>query len=316
MSRPCQKEHELSPTLCKTCFWFVSDTRKGRYLRRLWSKLDPPVRKLTPRKTVLGTDMSKIRWAWGIMTVPARFNTHLPKTLESLKNGGFDTPHVFVDGWCAWTEAKRFNPASITVRDPQVGVAGNWELSLRELFYRNITAERFVLFQDDLICSKNLKGYLSRWRYPDNGYWNLYTTPSNHVLANGTDGWHLSHQNGRGALGLVFDTSALIALFGCQRLSARPLDVTRGHKAIDGGVLETMKLVGRREYVHSPSLLQHTGKTSTMCKRNVPRDSRTTTPTNPYQWPEDSFADSFRGESFDLLTLIPEEQRNFIRSHE
>jgi hypothetical protein len=76
-------------------------------------------------------------------------------------------------------------------------------------------------------------------------------------------------------------------------LSARPLvekaiaaeERTR-IKRIDGGIVNAMNLCGWSEYVHDPSLVQHTGVISTIDNQPHPE------------------ATSFKGEDYDLLTLL------------
>jgi hypothetical protein len=75
-------------------------------------------------------------------------------------------------------------------------------------------------------------------------------------------------------------------LLTSHHMAERPTDLKRGHRAIDGGVVSALNKVGRYEYVHSPSLVQHTGKVSAIGNREHPT------------------ADSFRGEDYDALELL------------
>lgn len=69
-------------------------------------------------------------------------------------------------------------------------------------------------------------------------------------------------------------------------MSIRVQDPTRGWRAVDGGIVTGMNKVGYREYVHYPSLVQHTGLISSMRNRQQPT------------------APSFPGEDFDAMTLF------------
>ena len=60
----------------------------------------------------------------------------------------------------------------------------------------------------------------------------------------------------------------------------------RGWKKTDGIIITAMKKAGYKEYVHNPSLVQHTGAVSSMRNRPHPQ------------------ATSFRGEDFDALELL------------
>lgn len=230
-------------------------------------------------------------WAYGITTVTERLQDLFPKTLKSLAQGGFDKPHLFVDG-CKQPELYSKFGLEITTRFPNVRTAGHWALSIAELYVRNPNASHYALFQDDFVTYKNLRGYLDKCRFPSNGYFNLYTFPSNQLLApkDNSKGWYLSNQMGRGAVALIFPREILLKLFGSEYFIQRPQDIHRGWKAIDGGIVESMKRLGIKEYVHNPTLVQHTGLQSSMGN-------------NPHK-----LANSFRGEDFNALELLEENQ--------
>lgn len=227
-----------------------------------------------------------MRWAYGVTTVPRRRDTLLPLTLRSLANAGFDKPRLFVDGArndeAAWWE--REYGLEVTVRFPFIRTFGNWCLSLAELYIRDPNAERYAVFQDDFVTYRNLRSYLEKCKYPEKGYWNLYTFPSNQSLAK-SEGWYLSNQFGRGAVALVFDVVTVNTVLTHPHMVARPMDAHRGWKAVDGGIVTALAKEGIKEYVHNPSLVQHTGDVSSM--RNKPHLK----------------AVSFRGEEYDAAHL-------------
>lgn len=230
---------------------------------------------------------STMYWAYGITTVPSRRNELFPRTLESLKKAGFDSPRLFIDQ-CSTAKAVELYSGlgfPLSVRDG-VRTAGHWVLSMYELYIRHPTAERFAIFQDDFVTVRNLCRYLELVPYPKKGYLNLYTFPSNQELAKGRKGWYEANQLGRGAVALVFSREAVIKLLGHPYLAERFQDQKRGHKAIDGGIVETMKRAEFKEYVHNPSLTQHTGLESSMGN------------------PRHQLAPSFPGENFDALELL------------
>ena len=231
---------------------------------------------------------STLRWQYGLTTVLSRSKDLLPKTLESLANAGFDSPRLFVDG-CTPQEAVSIYGTynlPLTIRD-NVKTAGNWVLTLYELWIRDTTAERYAIFQDDFVTSQHLRRYLELSAYPSEGYQNLYTFPSNQSIAPpGFTGWYPSNQMGKGAVALVFSNEAVTKLLGQPYLVERFRCLKRGHKAIDGGIVDAMKSIGWKEYVHTPSLVQHTGDKSSM--GNLPH----------------SKAISFPGEEYNLLDLL------------
>lgn len=212
-------------------------------------------------------------WSYGITTVPERMLTTLPTTLLSLKEAGFDNPILFVDGATpaqAQQYGHYFGPREYVYRPTRLKTFGNWVLSMWELYIRNPHATRFALFQDDFVTNTNLRQYLEKSQYPANGYCNLYTFPHNEKLAKGRKGWYPSDQLGKGAVALVFDLKALIALLGSNHIAARPTDRKRGTKSVDGAIVTALKKAGITEYVHNPSLVQHTGKVSSMGNPKFP----------------------------------------------
>lgn len=230
-----------------------------------------------------------MKWSYGVTTVDRRCKDLLPRTLASLARAGFDRPHLFVDGPKDPAAYKDFG-LDCTFRQPKVRTAGHWALSIAELYVREPAAERYALFQDDLVTCRNLRAYLERRSYPPKGYCNLYTFPCNQQLCpKGVIGWHQSNQQGKGAVALVFSREALVTLLLQPHFVRRPQTV-RSWFSIDGGVVWALGKAGWREYVHNPSLVQHTGTLSTMRGKHHP------------------LAPSFPGEEFDALELLNREK--------
>lgn len=267
-------------------------------------------------------DGQPLEWAYGVTCVPERLRSHLPQTLESLKAAGFPRPRLFLDGGSVYDVAEMQCSKThsldsilpITLRSPRILAYGNWLLGLLELYTRQPGADRYAMFQDDILLVKNLRAYLDQCEYPDPlptspqettggmfrpqrepGYWNLFTAPSNLVKCpdNGLfTGWYGSNQCGKGALALVFSHAAVQTLLGgrgAMHLTRRlynPGDPRRQSRSIDGGVVTAMQLSGWYEYVHSPSLVQHTGEQSVIGTGKHPP------------------APNFPGTDFDALSLV------------
>lgn len=247
-------------------------------------------------------NLFETKWAYGVTVVPERRDNVFLRTMGSLRSAGFDRPWLFVDGDSDSESWQREFECSVSIRYPRIRAYGNWILGLYELYIRNPNADRYAIFQDDIVCSANLRKYLDastklngeRLAYraahpktarPDKVYWNLFTFQSNQDLAKGHTGWYESNQNGRGAAGLVFTLEGVVTLLNHQHMIDRVQDEKRGHKSIDGGIIQTMKKAGFRELVHNPSLIQHIGSESAI--GNLPHQP----------------AKSFQGESFDLMEL-------------
>lgn len=259
-----------------------------------------------------------MQWSIGLTTVSERKDTLLPRTLASLEQAGFHKPHLFIDGstperWNANHDHQR------TFRWPKIKAYGNWILALWEMFIREPTAERYAIFQDDFVMVQNCREYLERCRYPNGderrnghpikGYWNLYTFPQNQLLFPPSKerttkegrpeawqtqqlGWHCSNQRGLGAVALVFDRDSVLELLASQHMAGRPLSAHRGWKAIDGGIVTSMGKEGRCEFVHNPSLVQHTGLVTTLQEVGKVQP----------------LAPSFPGEEFNALSLLEEKR--------
>lgn len=236
-----------------------------------------------------------MKWAYGVTTVPSRRDTLLPQTLQSLREAGFGEPRLFADNCDAiqsnWYRST-FN-LEVTNRWPVIRTYGNWMLSLWELYIRDPSADRYAIFQDDFVTYKNLRRYLNKCPYPDKGYWNLYTFPSNQEICPRDKhgryhvGWYESNQFGRGAVALIFSREAITTLLTHEHMVNRVQDCARGHRSVDGGVVTCLvQKEGWKEYVHNPSLTQHTGLVSSMGS-------------NPQR-----LALSFKGEEFDAMELL------------
>ena len=94
------------------------------------------------------------------------------------------------------------------------------------------------------------------------------------------------NQRGYGAVGLVFSREAVCVLLQSEKLVNRPQDPVKGWRLIDMCIASAMNSAGYNEFVHNPSLLQHTGRHSSMGNSKHP------------------LANSFRGEDFDALSLL------------
>ena len=175
----------------------------------------------------------------------------LNETVDQLNKAGFPTNQLVkaIDG----------------VDGEPYGMFGNWILTAWELWLRNPKSDFYCIFQDDIICCKNLKPYLQATLSPHaNCYFNLYCGRSNtdHVMQLGLDdqrkrkGWHISNQNGRGALGLVFPRPVFMHLLSSQEMVSHPQE-PEGTRGIDKTICLAFRRLGIKEMVHYPSLIQH-----------------------------------------------------------
>lgn len=216
----------------------------------------------------MSTSRPPLTWAYGVTTVSSRKDNLLPQTLNSLCDAGFGDPRLFVDGCDDPHEYAMFGRPVTCRPNPPLKIVGNWMLGMWELYVRNPQADRYAMFQDDVLCVANLREYLEDSPYPKKGYLNLLTHKENEQWTHGKPGWCEALQRGLGAVGLVFNRDAIQEVLCSGHLVRKP--VASGHhkirawKKLDGGVLEAMRTVGYKEYIHNPSLIQHCGLESTL----------------------------------------------------
>lgn len=230
-----------------------------------------------------------MKWAYGITTVPQRRTNLFARALVSLKAAGFDEPRLFIDG-CNDKSLYSHLGLDMTLRWPTLRTHGNWVLGLYELYIREPNADRYAIFQDDIVACLGLRDYLDAATSIPMAYYNLYTMPPPYQAPPPeAQGWYPSNQKGMGALGLVFTQIGVRHLLKSEHLVERVQDSQCGYRKIDGGVVSAMTKAGYQEYVHYPSLLQHTG----MCNSSMgPRQA---------QYP---ISTTFAGEGTNIMEVL------------
>ena len=187
-----------------------------------------------------------MRWAVGVTTVRERSES-LMRTLQSLAAAGFAEVRVYEDS-------------------ERLGCVANWWLTACQLLVRS--ADRYAIFQDDVVCVRGLRAYLEAQRLESRTYWNLYASPPSRQKGESQTwppskqcGWFPSSQCCRGALALVFDRAGLeTAVFSQHMRSALTY-----RTAADAAVCESLSRgAGYLELIHSPSLVQHMDEPSTV----------------------------------------------------
>lgn len=207
--------------------------------------------------------MSKMKWAYGITTVPSRLNTTFPDTVRSLYNAGFTIPNLFIDN-CKDSRPYSSYSKSITRHYPKLGAYGTWITAAWELYCREPEADRYALFQDDILAVSFLREYMEGCPDFYNCYWNCYTAVANQeALPENAEGWYVAPKRGLGALALVFSNDCLTNLMGHSKLVGHPRS-KQGHKRIDGVIREAAEHLGMKELINSISLVQHMGEETTI----------------------------------------------------
>lgn len=244
------------------------------------------------------------KWAYGVTTTAARRSTLLPRTLKSLEVAGFNEPHLFVDGCYDQQSWVREFKLPVTSHYPQIGAFPNWYLALTQLWMISKgQANYYAIFQDDLVTCQGLRSFLEGVQWPICGYLNLYEFPhnweQNKINNQGKDirGWYKGircregkappgYQRGLGAVALVFNNDGVELLLNSRSMLLKCQDKDFGTKKIDGAIVSAMNDKRWYEFVHNPSLVQHTGEVTTI-KGNV-------------RHPQ---ALSFPGENYNLMDL-------------
>jgi hypothetical protein len=241
-------------------------------------------------------------WSYAVTAVPSRLDL-LAKTIASLADGGFPDPIISVDGQIN-------DPAYVSY--PHIGTFKHWHRTLLDLYSRNPWSQYYAIFQDDMICVQNLRQYIELSQIPEKSYLNLFTFMENEgIVKDQPTGWLPAYrtesgfQMGRGAVALVLPHDAVETLLSSNHFITRRRDAIRGNRSLDGAVVEALGQAGFTEYVHNPSLVQHTGSVSSMG--------------NP--WSNDAsdkrfaYAITFPGVRYNALTLLQNATPNATADH-
>lgn len=260
--------------------WQLS-TDPSDQARRFWNQrrgvLRPPrIEPPKPRRVIRG---GEFRWAVGVTTAP-RPEPTLARTLASLADAGWPEFHVFADGETSVPMSKH-----LTLRLPAVGAFPNWVLALEELVQRHVHASHYLLVQDDVIFCRNVRAYVEGLDL--DGLVSLYRS-ARHP---GVDTYR--HQDGHrfiGALAIVIPQQDARRLVASRLAVDHRLRRTRSTDLIDGALGKWCCDNGTPLWVHGPSLVQHTGHTSTLGHQEAP-------------------ASTFPGEAFDATRLATKRPR-------
>lgn len=203
-------------------------------------------------------------WSVGVTTAPRRQPT-LAECLASLRDAGWNRPHVFAEPGVDLPAG--FEELPFSRRHATLGAFPNWYLALTEMFFSAPQVEAYFLCQDDVIFAQGLRDYLewNLWPAPEVGVVSVYC-PSHYAVGRspgfcvedyGDETW--------GALAYIFSNPSV------RRFLAHPLPLDHRHHGRRKGLRQIDGIVGawcRAEqlpyFVHNPSLAQHIGETSTL----------------------------------------------------
>jgi hypothetical protein len=250
-----------------------------------------------------GSEIPKYQTPWVpnrvtsiVTTCPARLHTLLPETVKAIRAAGFD-PDIYVDGLLSQNDrvaVQSLISDSAKVHDGHnIKSFSHWYRSALTMYMQHPWSQWYVVFQDDLTCPKTLLQYILHSKLPPKAYFNLFTFMENEqIVAESGTGWVEAYktikgaQLGRGAVCLLFRHDALTTLLSQQHMVMRRTDYKRGNSSLDGAIVEAMAQAGYREFIHNPSLVQHTGHVSSMGNKQHEQ------------------AKTYPGNEFDLMALL------------
>ncbi|QDT44045.1 hypothetical protein Pan241w_41500 [Gimesia alba] len=203
-------------------------------------------------------------WSVGITTAP-RTEPTLNQTIDSLRKAGWDQLQIYAEpGVEIPADSQNL---LIVPRTERLGAFPNWYLALTEMLLRDPKAEAYLLCQDDVLIAENTRAYLERrlWPAAEIGVVSIYC-PS-HYQQNSTPDFIREDRGWRswGALAYIFSNpSARLLLSDVTVLNHRGFGPAEGLKQIDAVVGLWCERQQLPYFVHSPSLVQHIGETSTI----------------------------------------------------
>jgi hypothetical protein len=209
-------------------------------------------------------EREKVRnWAVGVTTAP-RTELTLGRCLASLQSAGWPEFRIFAEPGTVVPAQAGNNPT--TWRQDRLGAWPNWFLALGELFLRDPHADAFLVIQDDIVFCRSLRPYLEQSLWPLNrlGFISLYNPLDE---PGKSPSWQLLSPKTQlpGALALVFPNFAVRMLLGDSIvLRHRQQDSRAGLAHIDAVISSWSSRHGLGQLVHSPSLVQHIGRTTTL----------------------------------------------------
>ena len=207
---------------------------------------------------------SIFKWAVGLTTAPRECST-LETSLKSLFRAGWTTPRLFAEPGTRIPQSACSLP--LTQRDSCLGAFPNWYLALTELAMRHPDADAWLLCQDDVLYIEGLRAYLEStlWPSPEAGVVSIYCPSHEHRPGPPEYRRINSAWNTWGALAYVFSCLGIRRfLSDATVLEHRFSGPADGKRNIDSVVGQFCHDSGLSYFVHTPSLAQHIGRTSTI----------------------------------------------------
>ena len=196
-------------------------------------------------------------WALGMTIAPRKQSTH-DASLDCLPAAGWDQIHLFTEPGVELAERHRGQPR--TIRPQRYYAWQNWFSGLRELYETYPGRDAYGILQDDIVPCRNVRQFLERelWPAEDCGVASVYC-PSHYERE--IPGWYSRN------IGIKLWSAVTLFFPPASVESILEHPVTTGwrrRKNIDNAVGLWASETGRLPYFFTPSLVQHTGATSTI----------------------------------------------------
>jgi hypothetical protein len=223
------------------------------------------------------------------MTTAPREKPTLERTLESTQSTGWETIHVFAE---PNAEVPRGEGISVSQRPRTLGVFANWFLGLSELVYLEPDADAYLMLQDDIVFTRNVRAYLESQLWPKSriGLVSIYC-PEPYAQRN--VGFHEIESGALlGALTWILPrgTATWLVTTGAAHIIRQSRFLEQCNR-FDTSIGHLLNRVGLPAFYHSPSLADHIGETSTLWPGIPATNAR-----QPH---------GFLGERYDAMQLFP-----------
>ncbi|MEM7387593.1 MAG: hypothetical protein AAF514_21880 [Verrucomicrobiota bacterium] len=203
-------------------------------------------------------------WVVCVRSAPRKQAT-LSASLESLARAGWPDPFLFVEPGTDVPDG--FPTERLTVRTRTLGNFPNFFVALAELVMLFPEADAYMMCEDDVSYCRGLRPYLEETLWPSNrlGVVSLHTPQ--HQDRGDVAGFYPANPGwgAWGAQAFVFPNAAARAyLRNPQILNHRRRGPGEGKCNADSVVGQWCEDTGLDYYLHTPSLTQHIGETSTL----------------------------------------------------
>ena len=221
-------------------------------------------------------------WAVCMTTAPREKST-IQQSADSLITAGWSEFRIFAEPGSILPET--LPEGSVSRRDQTLGAFPNWYLGLTELYLETPHADAYLICQDDAIFAEQARQYLDECLWPTReiGVISLYC--SSHDHRNSAQGFYsiIPGWNAWGALAYVFSNPGLREFLSDRIvLNHRHHGPAEGLRNIDSVVGSWCERRQLPYFIHSPTLTQHIGTTSTIWRNNKAEGWRKAIQFNPH----------------------------------